>query len=53
MLDFELTKLIKNEKSDLVILKGDLKIKSNVESSDKKLYQTLKSDKLKDTRHRG
>ena len=48
VLDFELTKLIKNEKSDLVILKGDLKIKSNVESSDKKLYQTLKSDKLKD-----
>jgi hypothetical protein len=48
VLDFELTKLIKNEKSDLVILKGDLKIKSNVESSDKKLYQILKSDKLKD-----
>ena len=48
VLDFELTKLIKNEKSDLVILKGDLKIKSNVKSSDKKLYQILKSDKLKD-----
>jgi len=48
VLDFELTKLIKNEKSDLVILKGDLKIKSNVESSNKKLYQILKSDKLKD-----
>jgi len=48
VLDFKLTKLIKNEKSDLVILKGDLKIKSNVESSDKKLYQILKSDKLKD-----
>ena len=48
VLDFELTKLIKNEKSDLVILKGDLKIKSNSESSDKKLYQILKSDKLKD-----
>lgn len=48
VLDFNLIKLQKNDENNIVILKGDLKIKSEQKGDGKKLYQIVSKDKLKD-----